>query len=193
MMTGNRWLLLLALLAAGAVVGAGGIIVSLQVNRYTSTEAFCTSCHSMASVATDTHFLQSAHRANSEGVRPSCGDCHIPNNNWFVETYTHVTSGARDVVAEYTHNFSDPKIWEARRVELAQEVRSVMRSQDSVTCRSCHDAAVIQPKSEAGRAAHALLREGRMTCIDCHFNIVHAPVPPSIEFIRGSGIGAEKK
>jgi nitrate/TMAO reductase-like tetraheme cytochrome c subunit len=193
MMTGNRWLMLLASLAVGAVVGAGGIIVSLQVNHYTSTEAFCTSCHSMASVATDTHFLQSAHRANSEGVLAGCADCHIPKTNWFVETYTHVTSGARDVVAEVTHNFGDPKIWEARRVELAQEVRKVMRSQDSVTCRSCHDAAVVQPKSEPGRAAHALLREGRMTCVDCHFNIVHAPVPPKIEFIRGSGIGAEKK
>ena len=26
-----------------------------------------------------------------------------------------------------------------------------------------------------------------MTCIDCHFNLVHAPVPPTIDFIRGSG------
>ncbi len=192
-MTRNRWLLLLALLAAGALVGAGGIIVSLQVNQFTSTEAFCTSCHSMTSVATDPHFLQSAHRTNTKGVRPNCGDCHIPKTNWFVETYTHVTSGVRDVVAEYTHNFSDPNIWGARRIELAHEVRNLMRSQDSVTCRSCHDAAVIEPKSEGGRAAHALQRDGRMTCIDCHFNIVHAPVPPSIEFIRGSGIGGAAK
>jgi len=193
MMTRNRWLILLALLAGGAVLGAGGMLVSLEVNRYTSSEAFCTSCHSMTSVATDPHYLQSAHRANSEGVRPNCGDCHIPKTNWFIETYTHVTSGVRDVVAEVTHNYSDPNIWGARRIELAHEVRNLMRSQDSVTCRSCHDAAVIQPKSEPGRAAHALLRESRMTCVDCHFNIVHAPVPPSIEFIRGSGIGVGKK
>jgi nitrate/TMAO reductase-like tetraheme cytochrome c subunit len=180
-------------LVVGVIVGAAGILVSLEGNRYTSTDAFCGSCHSMKFVASDPHFLNSAHRSNSVGVRPSCGDCHIPKTNWFVETYTHVSSGTRDVIAELTHNFSDPKIWEARRVELAHEVRADMRAQDSVTCRGCHNAAAIEPKSTRGQAAHALLREGRMTCIDCHFNIVHAPVPPSIAFIRGSGLGTEKK
>jgi hypothetical protein len=32
-----------------------------------------------------------------------------------------------------------------------------------------------------------------MTCIDCHFNLIHAPVPPSMSFIRGSGIGEPKR
>ena len=192
-MTRTRWLSLLVVLVIGAMLGAGGILVSLEVNRATSADAFCTSCHSMTFVANDPHFTGSAHRTNSEGVRPSCGDCHIPRTNWFVETYAHAKSGLRDVVAEYTHNYSDPKIWEARRVELAHEVRNVMRAQDSVTCRSCHDAQAVRPASERGQAAHALLREGRMTCIDCHFNLVHAPVPPTLEFIRGSGIGATAK
>jgi cytochrome c-type protein NapC len=188
----RRWILLLGLLVAGAVIGAGAILASLEINRATSTDAFCTSCHSMAGLGTDPHFTASAHRANHEAVRPSCGDCHIPKTNWFVETYTHVTSGARDVFAEYTHDFGDPRIWEKRRIELAHEVRNSMRAQDSVTCRGCHDAALINPKSERGRAAHTMLREGRMTCIDCHFNLVHAPVPPTIEFIRGSGIAGKK-
>lgn len=189
----KRWLLSIGILAVGIVLGAGFLLVSLEGNRYTSTEAFCSSCHSMKFVANDPHFIHSAHRSNAEGVNPSCGDCHIPKTNWFVETYTHVKSGTRDVIAELTHNYSDPTIWEARRVALAHEVRADMRAQDSVTCRSCHDAAVIAPKSERGQAAHALLREGRMTCIDCHFNIVHAPVPPSLEFIRSSGIGGNAK
>ena len=189
----NRWLLLLALLVVGAVLGAGGILVSLEVNRATSTEAFCTSCHSMTFVGNDPHFLNSSHRTNSEAVRPSCGDCHIPKTNWFVETWTHVSSGVHDVIAEKTHDFSDPKVWDKRRVELAHEVRAKMRAQDSVTCRSCHDAASVHPKSQRGQAAHTLLREGRMTCIDCHFNLVHAPVPPTLEFIRSSGIGGKSK
>lgn len=180
------WLLLI--LAIGVLVGAGGMLVSVEFNRATATDAFCTSCHSMTFVGNDPHLLQSAHRNNSAGVRPSCGDCHIPKTNWFVETWTHVHEGVRDVIAESTHNFSDAKIWDARRVELAHEVRNLMRAQDSVTCRGCHDANAISPKSERGRAAHTLLREGRMTCIDCHFNLVHAPVEPTLEFIRGSGI-----
>jgi nitrate/TMAO reductase-like tetraheme cytochrome c subunit len=178
----------IALLVVGAVVGAGAILASLEVNGATSTDAFCTSCHSMRFVGNDPHFLASAHRTNSEGVRPSCGDCHIPKTNWFVETWAHVTSGTRDIIAEYTHDFSDRAAWEKHRVALAHEVRLTMRAQDSVTCRGCHDASTIAPKSERGRAAHTLLREGRMTCIDCHFNLVHAPVPPTIEFIRGSGL-----
>jgi trimethylamine-N-oxide reductase (cytochrome c), cytochrome c-type subunit TorY len=174
----SRWLLV-SLLVVGAVVGAGGVIASIAVNRYTSTDAFCTSCHSMAFQADDPYFQHSAHRSNKEGVRPSCGDCHIPRNNWFVETYTHVSSGAYDAFVEFTHNFSDPKLWNAHRVELAQEVRATMRAQDSITCRGCHDANAVQPASEDGRKAHALLRQGGVTCVDCHANLVHpaAPLP----------------
>jgi nitrate/TMAO reductase-like tetraheme cytochrome c subunit len=191
-MRGKGWLTGLVVLMIGAIVGAGGILVSLEVNRATATNAFCTSCHSMQFVANDPVFQHSVHQTAIDGVRPTCADCHIPRTNWFVETFEHVKSGVRDSYAELTHDFSDPKTWEARRVALAHEVRDIMRAQDSVTCRSCHDASAIQPKSERGKAAHSMVREGRMTCIDCHFNIAHAPVPPTIEFIRGSGLGQAK-
>ena len=187
-----RLFLLFAILLGGGVLGAGAVIASVEVNRATSTDAFCTSCHSMQQLAADSHFAQSVHRANAQGVRVTCAECHIPRDNWFVETWTHVRSGVRDVIAEKTHDFADPKTWESRRVTLAHEVRETMRGQDSATCRSCHDAAAITPASEAGRAAHLLVREGRMTCIDCHINLVHAPVPPSRYFLRGSGLGQAK-
>jgi nitrate/TMAO reductase-like tetraheme cytochrome c subunit len=96
----RRWLAILALAAAGAVMGAIAIVGSVEVNRYTSTDAFCASCHTMAGLAADPKFKQSAHRSNAAGVAPSCGDCHIPSTNWFVETYTHVTKGIKDVVAQ---------------------------------------------------------------------------------------------
>lgn len=191
-MRGKVWLTWLGILIVGAIVGAAGILVSLEVNRATATNAFCTSCHSMQFVAADPFFQHSVHQTAANGVRPGCADCHIPRTNWFVETFEHVKSGVRDSYAEFTHDFSDAKTWEARRVALAHEVRDIMRAQDSVTCRSCHDASAIQPTSERGKAAHSLVREGRMTCIDCHFNIAHAPVPPTIEFIRGSGLGQAK-
>lgn len=189
----NRWLRILGLLAVGGLVGAVAIIASIEVNHRTSSEAFCTSCHSMAGLGADPNYLQSAHRSNNQGVTAGCADCHIPRTNWFIETYTHVASGVRDIWAETTNDFSNPKVWETRRIALAHEVRDIMRRQDSVTCRSCHDASAIRPTSRAGQAAHALLRDGRMTCIDCHFNLVHAPVPPTPEFLRGSGLGGQKK
>ena len=169
----NRGLLLAGL--TGVVLGAGAIIASISFNHYTSTTEFCTSCHSMAFMSADPHLQKSAHWSNSKGVRPSCGDCHIPTTNWFIETYTHVSSGIRDVIAELTHSYGDAKLWEARRRELAPEVVVKMRAQNSVTCRGCHDANAIKPASENGRVSHALLRQGGVTCVDCHTNIVHAP------------------
>jgi nitrate/TMAO reductase-like tetraheme cytochrome c subunit len=171
----KRWLFVVLLLVA-AVIGAGGMMVSFAVNHYTSTDAFCTGCHTMALQFNDPYFQKSTHRSNKEGVRPSCGDCHIPTTNWFIETYVHVTSGIRDVYVASTHDFSDPKTWEARRATLEQEAHAQIRAWDSVTCRSCHDASAIKPSSDAGRQSHALLAQGGVTCVDCHTNLVHPPV-----------------
>jgi nitrate/TMAO reductase-like tetraheme cytochrome c subunit len=192
-MVQKRWIAIIGLIALGGLIGAAATIASVEVNRATSGDAFCTACHSMGHLAADPFFAKSAHRSNTAGVQPSCGDCHIPKSNWFIETYTHVASGIRDVVAEHTNNFTDPAVWEKRRIELAHYVRDEMRRNDSVTCRGCHALAAIHPGSERGRAAHALLSERQLTCIDCHFNLVHAPVPPSSDFLRGSGIKTPRK
>src|SRR5215469_5320363 len=164
-----------ALLLGSATFGAGAIIASTVIYHHTSNNAFCTSCHSMVFQAEDPYFQRSAHRSNSKGVLASCGDCHIPKTNWFIETYTKVTSGVRDAFAELTHNFKDPKLWAAHRASLTEETQARMRRQDSITCRSCHDASAINPKSEDGRSAHAMLKQGGVTCVDCHTNIVHPP------------------
>lgn len=171
-----RWWLAIVFLLIGGLIGAGGIIATTFANRITSTEAFCTSCHSMATMAADPHYQQSAHRMNASGVLANCSDCHVPANNWFVETYSRVVGGIRDGIAEYTGNFRDPAVWAARLPELSRHVRAEMRGQDSVTCRKCHDAAAIRPASAAGQAAHAMLAQGTVTCIDCHADIAHAPV-----------------
>jgi nitrate/TMAO reductase-like tetraheme cytochrome c subunit len=159
-MQSNRWLLLWALFVTGGLIGAGAIIASTEINRRTSTDARCTSCHSMAVIPADPHFQQSGHEANAAGIRVSCSDCHIPPGNWFAETYAHVSSGVRDVIAEYTHNLDDPAVWQKRRTELALEVHDQMRRNDGITCRKCHDAAAIRPTSDAGRSAHAALQQG---------------------------------
>jgi nitrate/TMAO reductase-like tetraheme cytochrome c subunit len=173
----KRWLALLVLMSVGGVIGAGVVVASTFVNRFTSTEAFCTSCHSMAIVAADPYYLKSAHRTNAAGVLADCADCHVPSNNWFVETYSHAVDGMRDGFAESTGNFSDPAVWAARLPALAQRVRDEMRSKDSITCRKCHNPAQIHPASQTGQAAHAMIGQGKVTCITCHANIAHAPMP----------------
>jgi len=187
----RRWLAIFALVVTGAMIGSGVIVASTMVNRYTSRESFCTSCHSMATVAADPHYRQSAHRTNAAGALANCADCHVPATNWFVETYAHAVDGIRDGIAEYTSNVSDPAVWAARLPALADRVREEMRRQDSVTCRKCHDASAIRPASETGHAAHAMLAQGRMTCIDCHFYVVHAPASGNTSFVRGSDFRRE--
>jgi len=164
----RRWIAIFALIALGVLIGASGIIASTEINRATSSDAFCMSCHTMATVAADPQFQKSRHRANNVGVVAGCSDCHIPTNNWFVETYTHLVSGIKDVIAEKTGNFSDPAVWNARRIVLANRARDAMRQNDAVTCRKCHVVSAIR----APDGAHAPLAQGQMTCVDCHS--VHA-------------------
>jgi cytochrome c-type protein NapC len=181
----RRWLLVVGLLVAGAVIGAAALVASTFVNHFTATEAFCsTSCHTMVMQAQNPAYGSSPHRANAFGVLAHCSDCHIPSNNWFIETYTHATSGIRDVIAEMTGGYSDPAAWAKRRGELRQEVLATMRSQKSITCRKCHERAAIQPASEAGRESHALLLKGQATCVDCHLNTFHGQIAPSANLRR---------
>jgi len=176
----RRWIAIFALVAVGALAGAAAVIASVEINRLTSTDAFCTSCHTMATLADDPQYQRSAHRMNAAGVLAGCSDCHIPANNWFVETYTHITHGITDLFAEMTHNFGDPAVWNARRIELASRARDAIRRNDGVTCRKCHDAAAIGPVSAAGQATHAELARGNMTCVDCHTAPVHARPAPTL-------------
>jgi nitrate/TMAO reductase-like tetraheme cytochrome c subunit len=130
----------------------------------------------MATMAADPHYLGSVHMSNPAGIRPSCGDCHIPKTNWFVETYVHISAGIHDVIAVMTKNFDDPKVWDARRAEMEKEVRDTMRAENNVTCLSCHSFASIKPSSSAGQSSHAMLKDTKMACADCHTNLVHGPV-----------------
>jgi nitrate/TMAO reductase-like tetraheme cytochrome c subunit len=162
------------LLAAGAMLGAAGIIFVTEANRITASDQFCTSCHSMAAVAADAHYQASGHQRNGVGVRVGCADCHAPPTNWFVATFDHIRLAVRDVLAESTHNYADAALWEKRRKELAAVASEEMRRNDSANCRRCHDVSAMQPKSDAVRLAHAMIAPAHRACLDCHAGLVHA-------------------
>ena len=58
-MAGRRWVGTIVLLLLGAGLGAGAIIASTFINQFTSTDRFCTSCHTMAVVAAEPAALNS--------------------------------------------------------------------------------------------------------------------------------------
>lgn len=176
--------LILALIS-GAFLGVLGVAMMAKIDQWTSTEEFCGSrCHSMkAYVANEPVYVNSSHRTTYTGIVAGCGDCHIPPT-LAAATWTHITAGIRDVYATLFYDFSTRQAWNRRRAEMAYRVRDWLLANDSVTCRSCHRPQAIRPRRESGKRLHELAQRQKITCIGCHFNLVHEPVRPRVSFLR---------
>ena len=139
----------------GVIVGGiGGLMLALgaeEMDRYTSTDDFCTSCHAMqAYIAESETYKASVHQTTASGVRPGCADCHIPKG-LIPATYAHVVNGVSDLWGEISHDYDDPEVWNAEKARLAYAVRDWFRENDSVTCRACHEEDSIQPVRKRGQ------------------------------------------
>lgn len=160
------------------LLGAGGAVVLVVAmfggEAALSTTQFCVSCHSMSYPAEE---LKKSSHYGALGANPGCKDCHIPQGlaNFHLAVATHVIDGARELVLEFKHDYSDIKKFNARRPEMAHDARMNLKRWDSVTCRSCHKDP--QPPGEDAKAAHEKMRTQKATCIDCHQNLVHKEVP----------------
>ncbi len=172
---------------AGVVLGVLAVLAVERADVMTSTEAFCaTTCHSMeAHVANEQTYQESAHRTAFSGVHASCADCHIAKG-LVAATWDHVTAGIKDIYSELTHDFKDPQAWEALRPRLAYGVRDRLLRTDSANCRSCHDESGIEPGFTRGKREHERAKNERITCIACHYNLVHRKVRPRAAFLERS-------
>ena len=168
----------------GAVIAVAAVLANEQIDHYTSSDAFCgTTCHSMqAHVANEPAYLESAHRTAASGVRAGCADCHIPAG-LVASTWAHVKGGVKDIISESMNDFAAPGVWEEGRAERAHAVRDWLLETDSGTCRGCHDESAIEPERKRGQRQHKEAREKGLTCIACHYNLVHAEVEPSQAFL----------
>lgn len=176
-------------LLIGVVVGVALVLGAEQMDHYTNTDKFCTSCHLTGEyIAKSETFLTSTHRMRSGGVIPGCADCHIPKG-LVPATWTHVVKGIQDLYGQIRYDYDDPAVWQERRPELAYAVRDWMLANDSVTCRSCHNQDAIKPEKKRGQVQHAEARESGMTCIACHYNLVHDEVEPRESFLEKSSQG----
>ena len=170
----QRWFLL-GIPAGGLlafVLGIGFAGVSLGGLHYTSTEAFCTSCHEMA--APFQEYKQSAHYSNKFGIQATCADCHIPPS-FVAGLLRHVSSGATDAWGHMTLKLSTPAKYEAHRLTMAQDVWRELKANDSAECRSCHTPAAMAFDKQPAAAAneHQSMAKDGTTCIDCHKGVAH--------------------
>ena len=163
--------------------GLGGIVFMfflLEFDEFTSSNEFCTTCHSMTYA--DVSYQQSVHYNSASGVRATCGDCHV-SEGLIMATYDHAV-GTKDLIKQlFGPKYDDPVVNLLHLPEAAFAARDWFRRRDSATCKRCHTIEAIQGTRANTAAIHQEETEGK-TCVDCHYNLVHRKVPDRKTFKR---------
>jgi cytochrome c-type protein NapC len=139
----------------------------------TGTEEFCTSCHEMNAFVFE-EYKQSAHYSSSSGVRPECGDCHVPPQ-FFPKMGAKIRATFIEIPSHLMGTIDTQEKFEAKREELANHVWARMEANDSAPCRGCHDVnrmAMDEQALRARREHEEGFAKGE-TCINCHKGIAH--------------------
>ena len=170
-------------LIALVVGGVGGVLFMaflIEFDHYTSSDAFCTTCHSMTYA--DQNYRQTVYYNSASGVRASCGDCHV-SEGVFAATWDHAV-GSKDLFKQlFGPDYDDPVINALHLPEAAFAARRWFQARDSATCKRCHTLEAIQGKRADTEAIHREETDGK-SCIDCHYNLVHRKVPDESTFKR---------
>jgi nitrate/TMAO reductase-like tetraheme cytochrome c subunit len=171
-------------LIIGGVAGIFFIMVLIEFDHFTSSEEFCTTCHSMEMAAIP--YRESVHYNSPSGVRASCGHCHV-SEGVFAATWDHFIGG-KDLFKQIKGslvgpNYDDPVINTLHLPEAAFAARQWFIDQDSATCRRCHDQQAIMGTRLDTGAVHQDDARGK-TCVECHINLVHRKVPQEQTFKR---------
>ncbi len=167
-------------LLIGGVAGMGFIIFLIEFDHFSSTEAFCTSCHSMEIAAES--YRSSSHYRPDSGVRAECGDCHV-SQGVFAATWDHIR-GVKDLYAQlFGPDYDNPVINALHLPEAAFASREWFKQRDSATCRRCHLQEAIMGTRPDTLQIHLEDAQGK-SCIDCHINLVHRKVPDRKTFKR---------
>ena len=164
--------------ALGALVGAGfvaGILFWGGFNwamELTNSETFCISCHEMDQNVFR-EYKRTIHYTNRSGVRATCPDCHVPKE--WVHKIARKIQATNELFHHFLGTIDTREKFEAKRLELAQNVWRVMERTDSRECRNCHKFEFMDYTYQEPRAArrHQEGFEAGQTCIDCHKGIAH--------------------
>ena len=140
----------------------------------TNSLAFCTSCHEMRDNVYQ-EYKTSVHYANAYGVRAICTDCHVPKS-WGPMMVRKITA-TRELFFHFTGSVATKEMFEAKRLQMAEDVWRQMRATNSRECRNCHSFSAMNLTAQSRQAArkHApewIAKTGK-TCIDCHQGVVH--------------------
>ena len=168
------------LLVVGFVAGIifwGGFHTAMEASN---TETFCISCHEMEENVY-IEYQDTIHYSNRTGVRATCPDCHVPKD--WVHKVARKIKATNELYHKVMGSVGTPEKFEAKRLELAQNVWRAMKETDSRECRNCHDFVSMDYVKQGRRAVQQHVKgydEGQ-TCIDCHKGIAHKKIEEESE------------
>lgn len=163
----------LAIAIVFILITLAGVFTFHETIEFTSTNEFCTSCHSMKQNYIE--YKTSLHYKNAYGVRAECRDCHIPENNP-IDFMKAKMGGLGDIYSEFVSKDIDtPAKFEANRLRMAEDVWKMMKATNSAPCKSCHAYSAMDHAKQSPAAAAAMTPAAAkdMNCIECHKGIVH--------------------
>jgi cytochrome c-type protein NapC len=154
----------------GGILFWGGFNWSMEL---TNNEKFCITCHEMRDTVFQ-EYRQTVHYSNRSGVRASCPDCHVPKE-WIHKVVRKVQATNELYHTFITRSIDTLEKFEAKRIELAENVWYAMKTTDSRECRNCHafDFMDLTKQEQRSVEQHQNAEEAGKTCIDCHRGIAH--------------------
>ncbi len=159
----SRKLLILSVFVAGlAVAWTGHLFMD-----YTSSNAFCASCHVHPHATTS--WKQGPHFDTQSGFVANCVDCHLPPPDTSGFLVAKASSGARDAWG-FLFKDTDAINWEAK-AQRSEAVKHVFKS----SCLHCHQTLFPRGISTEGADAHLHYerKADEIHCINCHIDVGH--------------------
>ena len=174
----GAWVFVIVLLSLAAFS-----VASIDFTDYIfSHNTFCGNvCHVMESTVYQ-ELQESSHWNTPTGVRATCADCHV-DGRLSLAMVDHFL-GTGELFVNLTNDFSKPGSFEKFRPGAADRERFKFIGNDSKKCRSCHVMEAIKPERIRGQNQHKEAVEKGITCILCHYNLVHKEVEPSEAFLN---------
>ena len=176
------------LLVAGFVSGIifwGGFNTAMEM---TNNEEFCISCHEMKDNVYQ-EYKQTIHYSNRTGIRATCPDCHVPKE-WQHKVVRKIQA-SNELLHKALGTINTREKFEAKRLQLANNVWQVMKKTDSRECRNCHNFEFMDYGEQGRRAVkqHSTALDEGKTCIDCHKGIAHE-LPDMHDVDPASSVGS---
>jgi cytochrome c-type protein NapC len=167
-----------ALLLAGLIGGAAGVVAFDFSMEATSSDDFCVSCHELEDNALR-EFIGTPHHTNASGKVAGCSDCHVPKE--FVPKIIRKLRAVTEIYHHLLGTIDTREKYDEHRMWMATRTWAFMKDRDSRECRNCHDEAAwdLELQSEKARRYHSEALSRGKTCIDCHKGLAHA-LPPDI-------------